>query len=73
MSYEALQQAVAAVEAHNRDEDGQWKYWEDAADITDTYAIKGLTAPELAILERAIESNGATLAEDMAKAAASEK
>jgi len=70
MTYANLKQAVLAVEDNNNINDSKWSDWDDASHIADTYSISNLTEEEETVLNSAIESNGATVDEDMLKAQA---
>ena len=60
----ALRQAIEGVEDNNRINDGHWSDWDDAQHIEETYGVD-LCEEGAQVIERAIASNGASLAEDL--------
>ena len=60
----ALRQAIEAVEENNRINDGMWTGWDDAAHVAETYSIE-LDEQCAKIINRAIASNGESLAVDL--------
>ena len=60
----ALRQAVEAIEENNSINDGMWLYWDDAAQVAETYSIE-LDEQGAKIINRAIASNGESLAVDL--------
>ena len=60
----ALRQAIEAVEENNRINDGMWTGWDDAAHVAETYGIE-LDEQGEKIINRAIASNGESLAVDL--------
>ena len=60
----ALRQAIEGVEDNNRINDGSWSDWEDARHVAETYGVE-LCSEGAQVIERAIASNGASLAEDL--------
>lgn len=65
MPYESLKTVVLAVSENNGINDAQWSDWTDAHSIAEIYEIEDLDADDLALLDRAIASNGATLDTDL--------
>ena len=61
---DALRAAIEAVDENNDINDGKWSNWEGAFDIEGVYGIE-LCDEGRAIIERAIESNGASLVVDL--------
>lgn len=64
---ERLQQAIEYVEANNRQNGGSWAEWDDASDILNAYTDGKGCDWVRHILDRAIESDGDTLIEDLPK------
>ena len=64
LSAESLRQAIEGVEDNNRINSGSWSDWEDAQHVADTYGVQ-LCGEGAQVIERAIASNGAYLAEDL--------
>ena len=64
LSAESLRQAIEGVEDNNRINSGGWSDWEDAQHVADTYGVQ-LCGEGAQVIERAIASNGASLAEDL--------
>ena len=60
----ALRHAIEAVEENNRINDGMWTGWDDAAHVAETYSIE-LDEQGAKIINRAIASNGESLAVDL--------
>ena len=60
----ALRQAIEAVEENNHINDGMWIGWDDAAHVAETYGIE-LDEQGEKIINRAIASNGESLAVDL--------
>jgi len=63
INYQALREAVEAVEENINLNDGDWN-WEDADHVASTYDI-ALDEQCAAVIERAIASNGESLATDL--------
>ncbi|MGR2662467.1 hypothetical protein ACUXVY_12835 [Chromobacterium haemolyticum] len=64
MNYQNLKEAILAVEENNKLNDAKWSDWPFATDIGEVYGIE-LDKEDIAILERAIESEGASIQADM--------
>ena len=64
INYAALRQAIEAVEENNRINDSTWLAWDDAAHVAETYGIE-LDEQGAKIINRAIASNGESLAVDL--------
>src|SRR5690554_3235364 len=62
---DALRSAIEAAEENSRINDAAWSDWTDAQHILDTYGISADCAEARAVLDRAIRSNGASLAKDL--------
>lgn len=60
----SLRFAIEAVEDNNKINDGAWANWDDAEHVCDVYGIE-LDAESSAVINRAIQSNGTSLAADM--------
>ena len=60
----ALRQAIEGVEDNNRINDGHWSDWDGAQHVAETYGVE-LCEEGTQVIERAIASNGASLAEDL--------
>ena len=60
----ALRQAIEAVEENNSINDGMWIGWDDASHVAETYGIE-LDEQGAKIINRAIASNGESLAVDL--------
>ena len=65
MTYKALKEAVLAVQENEKCNGYDWRTWNSADHIVETYEIETLTTEEEQVLERAIASNGATVDADM--------
>lgn len=61
---DALRSAVEGVEGNNKQNGGSWNEWDDAAHVSEVYEIE-LCEEGKTVIERAIKSNGATLAADL--------
>jgi len=68
MNYDVLIAAVKAVEENNKINGASWADWQDADHILETYEIDGADRDVIEILNRAIATNGQSLAEDLPKA-----
>ena len=68
MNYDVLVTAVKAVEVNNKINGASWADWQDADHILETYEIDGADRDVVEILNRAIATNGQSLAEDLPKA-----
>ncbi len=69
MSYETLEKYVDACIENNEINGVGWNSWKDVQHILDTYDqydASDLTTAEVEMLSRAVESNGQTLADDLA-------
>lgn len=64
MNLEALKLACEAVEDNNRSNDAQWSDWQHVMDIKEVYGFDVCEYGEQ-VLERAIESNGASVEADL--------
>ena len=64
INYAALREAIEAVEENNQINDGMWIGWDDAAHVAETYSIE-LDEQGAEIINRAIASNGESLAVDL--------
>ena len=64
INYVELRKAIEAVEENNRINDGMWLEWNDAAQVAETYDID-LDEQGAKIINRAIASNGESLAVDL--------
>lgn len=64
MHYQNLKEAILAVEENNKLNDAKWSDWPFATDIGEVYGIE-LDQEDIAILQRAIESEGASIQADM--------
>ena len=64
IDYAALRKAIEAIEENNRINDGMWIGWDDAAHVAETYSIE-LDEQGAKIINRAIASNGESLAVDL--------
>ena len=60
----ALRQAIEAIEENNSINDSTWLAWDDAAHVAETYGIE-LDEQGAKIINRAIASNGESLAVDL--------
>lgn len=60
----ALRAAIEGVEDNNRINSGSWSDWSDADHVGDTYGAE-LCQEGAQIIERAIASNGSSLALDL--------
>ena len=64
INHEALREAIEAVEENNQINDGMWTGWDDASHVAETYGIE-LDEQGEKIINRAIASNGESLAVDL--------
>lgn len=69
MNYQRLRDAVEAVEENNRINSGSWNDWENGEEILDTYELVDWSSGSydreiVAILNRAIVTNGLSLYSD---------
>lgn len=64
-NYEALKSCVLAVEENNSLNRGSWNDWDDADSICKAYEIPTLSSDHADIIDRAISSNGKSLAADL--------
>ena len=64
INYEALREAIEAVEENNSINDSTWLGWDDAAHVAETYDIE-LDEQGAKIINRAIASNGESLTVDL--------
>lgn len=64
LNAEVLRQAIEGVEDNNRINDGRWSDWENSQHVAETYGVE-LCGEGAQIIDRAITSNGASLAEDL--------
>lgn len=67
MNLEALKLACDAVEDNNRSNDANWQDWQSVGDIKEAYGFEVCEFGE-SVLERAIQSNGASVEDDLAAA-----
>lgn len=61
---DALRNAVEGVEGNNKQNGGNWSDWDDAAHVGEVYEVE-LCDIGKSVVQRAIESNGVTLAADL--------
>ena len=64
INYAALREAIEAIEENNSINDSTWLAWDDAAHVAETYSIE-LDEQGAKIINRAIASNGESLAVDL--------
>lgn len=68
MNYDVLINIIKAVEENNAINGASWADWQDADHILSTYEIDGADQSSVEILNRAIATNGRSLAEDLPEA-----
>ena len=61
---DALRNAIEGVEGNNKQNGGDWSEWDDAAHVEEVYEVE-LCDVGKAVVQRAIESDGVTLAADL--------
>ena len=64
MNEKAIKELVEAVEENNEINDASWTDWKDAQDIAEAYSV-AIDDDEAELLQRAIETDGASLATDL--------
>ena len=61
----ALRSAIEGVEDNNRINGAQWSDWQGADDVGEVYGIDFGTGDTRELIQRAIDTNGASLTKDL--------